>query len=154
MYDNNCSNNCGRASTSICINAGYVAVVLAVIAGALAYFAFTRGLLVLVPALSYGILGILVILGGVVLTLVNSHLIKCRRLCCCAKQRVFGYLITAILALVALGLYFAVASIGAILVAVLAALFVLAILFFIGFYQCFLKCHCNNCTCECNDCDD
>ncbi len=150
MYDNNCSSNCNRTSGSICINAGVAAVVIAVIAGIAAYLAFNAGLLVLVPALTFGILGALVALGIGIIALVNVYLVRCKNLCCCAKQRALGYLVTALLSLIALGLYFAIPAAAAIFAAITIALFALAILLFIGFYQCFLRCTCNS---EYGDCD-
>lgn len=154
MYDNNCSNNCERTSGSICINAGYLAIALAIIAGIAAYFAFNAGVLFLVPALTFGILGALVLLGLVVLVLVNVYLIRCKKLCCCAKRRALGYLVTALISLIALALYFAIPTIAAILVGITIGFLVLAVLFFIGFYQCFLRCRCNTCECRDRDCDE
>ena len=106
----------------------------------------------LVPALTFGILGSVVLLGLVIIALVNVYLARGKRLCCCAKQRALGYLITALITLIALALFFAVPVIAAVLVGIIAAFFVLALLFFIGFYQCFLRCRCN--TCEGRNSDD
>ena len=148
MYDNNCLNsserNC-RQYGSICIKSWYLVVLAAVVAGIAAYSAFNAGLFTNVLVVLLGALGIVLILGVILIALVNNFLTRQQKLCCCAKQRAIGFVICAIITLIAICLFFGVASIAAVLIAVIAAFFILTVLFFIGFYHCFLKCRCEVC---------
>ncbi|MDD4690181.1 MAG: hypothetical protein PHE51_10610 [Eubacteriales bacterium] len=162
MYDNNGNNAnnanngnvggnriCCPESGTVCINIGYLAVVASVVAGIVAYVLYTNGLLANVAAVLFGALAVVVLLGVVVLAIINVFIVRCQKLCCCAKRNAIWYIVFAILTIIAIGLFFAIPAVAAVFFAITVAFFVLAVIFFIAFYQCFLKCRCNTCECGC-----
>lgn len=148
MYDNNCfgslERSCSRCGSE-CPHWGYVAIIAAVISGIAAYAVNTAGLIINSAVLFLGALGIILVMGIILVALVNRFISCQHKLCCCAKQRATGFIICALAAIILGLLYWGINFANSVLIAFAAAFFTLSLLFFIGFYHCFLKCRCTAC---------